>query len=175
MPPKPKKCKACKALFLPIKPLQAVCDFGCAIELNLINRAKVDRKELRVARVVAKTRRDWMREAQTTFNAWIRKRDALLPCVSCQRHHEGQWHAGHYMPTSTRSILRFNELNVHKQCQPCNVHKHGNLINYRIELIKRIGIELVEWLESGAHESKQWKIEELKEIKAHQSKLLKEK
>ena len=42
---KPKKCKVCKVSFVPTKPLQAVCDFRCAIELNLINRQKKENKE----------------------------------------------------------------------------------------------------------------------------------
>jgi hypothetical protein len=41
--------------------------------------------------------------------------------------------------------------------------KSGNLSNYRKRLIKRIGIETVEWLDAN-HEVKRWTIEELKEV-----------
>jgi hypothetical protein len=43
--------------------------------------------------------------------------------------------------------------------------KSGNLTPYRIELIKRIGLEMVEWLE-GVHEPKRYTIDELKALKA---------
>jgi len=42
---------------------------------------------------------------------------------------------------------------------------HGNLIEYRIRLIERIGVELVQWLE-GSHEPKHYSISDLKAIKA---------
>ena len=60
--------------------------------------------------------------------------------------------------------MRFEELNTHKQCMPCNSHLSGNLINYRINLIKKIGLEAVEWLE-GPHKPKKYTIENLKEIR----------
>ena len=179
---KPKKCKVCKVSFVPTKPLQAVCDFGCAIELNLINRQKKENKEkkeknaeIRKARAAIKDkdRRAWLKEAQVAFNKWIRVRDRELPCISCNRFHGGQNHAGHYLPTSTRSSLRFHPDNVHLQCQPCNCHLHGNIVPYRQELLRRIGAERLEFLE-GVHQSKYWSITELKEIKIKYTHLVKE-
>jgi hypothetical protein len=80
--------------------------------------------------------------------------------------------AGHFMPTSTRPSLRFEPMNVHLQDEYCNTFLHGNLVNYRIELVKRIGIEKVEWLESDNHPVKKWTIDELKEItKTYRQKL----
>jgi hypothetical protein len=38
-------------------------------------------------------------------------------------------------------------------------------VNYRIELVKRIGAEAVEWLE-GPHEAKKYTVEELKAMTA---------
>ena len=46
---------------------------------------------------------------------------------------------------------------------PCNAHLSGNLIDYRIHLISKIGLERVEWLE-GSHEPKRYRIDDLKEI-----------
>lgn len=165
---KQRKCKnkLCGKLFTPTKPLQSVCDFGCAIELNLQNKAKRARKEHREAKERIKSRGDWTREAQAEFNRFIRLRDSKFPCISCGRHHTGQYHAGHYRTVGANPELRFEELNVHKQCAPCNDHLHGNLINYRISLIKRIGIEKVEWLE-GQHDPKKYSIDDLKQIKAN--------
>jgi hypothetical protein len=51
--------------------------------------------------------------------------------------------------------------------------KSGNLGPYRIELIKRIGQEKVDWLE-GPHEPKRYTIDDLKAIKAHYRALTRE-
>jgi hypothetical protein len=89
------------------------------------------------------------RHAVMMFNKFIRLRDAAEPCISCQRQHEGQYHAGHYKPANINSALKFNELNVHKQCSACNNNLSGNLTEYRIHLIKKIGIVEVEELENN--------------------------
>jgi len=85
--------------------------------------------------------------AQSAFNAYIRARDSKEPCISCQKHHTGQYHAGHFKTTGARSELRFNEDNCHKQCAPCNNHLSGNIEHYRPNLIKKIGRERVEALD----------------------------
>ena len=105
----------------------------------------------------------WLKSAQTAFNAYIRKRDEHLPCISCQRYHTGQYHAGHYRSVGGNPELRFEPLNCHKQCMPCNSHLSGNLIDYRINLIKKIGQDKVDWLE-GPHDPKRYTIEDLKEL-----------
>lgn len=169
MPIKQKKCKACQSTFLPFRPLQVACSSTCAIEIAQKARAKKEakeqRKELREAKERIKSRSEWMKEAQAQFNAYIRARDNDLPCISCGRHHKGQYHAGHYRTVGGNPELRFEELNVWKQCAPCNDHLHGNIVNYRIELLRRIGEEKLAWLE-GPHEPKKYTISELKEIKA---------
>lgn len=105
----------------------------------------------------------WIKQAQAAFNAYIRARDDALPCVSCGRHHSGQYHAGHYRTVGANPELRFEPDNCHKQCAPCNNHLSGNLVNYRMQLIERIGIERVEWLE-GPHDAKKYSIDDLKGI-----------
>lgn len=80
-----------------------------------------------------------MREAQKAFNAFIRKRDEKEPCISCGRHHQGQYHAGHYKTTKARPDIRFNEDNCHKQCSVCNNHLSGNIGEYTPNLINKIG------------------------------------
>ena len=132
--------------------------------------AKADFKRRKEA---SKTLAEWRKEAQTAFNAWIRERDKDLPCISCGRFHEGQWHAGHYLSTGARPELRFDEANVHKQCQPCNTHLHGNLIGFRISLHNRIGIAGVAYLE-GPHEAKKYTRDELKAIRDEYRARLKE-
>ena len=60
--------------------------------------------------------------------------------------------------------LRFCEINCFRQCVPCNQHKSGNIIEYRINLVKRIGADKVAWLERQDHEPKKYTIEDCKAI-----------
>ena len=164
-----KRCKVCKAEFKPRLPMQKVCCIECAQALAQSDRIKKERKESIAARREAKqklkSRADWMREAQAAFNAYIRARDAHLPCISCGRFHDGQWHAGHYLSVGARPELRFEELNVHKQCAPCNNHLSGNAVLYRKGLIAKIGADRVDWLE-GSHKAKKYTVDELVQIKS---------
>lgn len=105
----------------------------------------------------------WVKKAQEVFNKWIRLRDAKKPCVSCGRYHEGQYHAGHYLSVAAHPEIRFSELNVHKQCQPCNNYLSGDIANFRDRLIHRISMEKVEWIE-GPHEARKYTIDDLKDI-----------
>ena len=171
---RPKTCPSCREKFTPIRPLQVVClNHQCLLDHVKSIKAKRERKETKERKAKLKTRRDWLREAQTAFNRFIRMRDAGQPCISCGRHHEGQYHAGHYLSVGAKPELRFNELNVHLQCQPCNTHLSGNLVNYRTRLLTKIGAEQVQFLE-GPHEPKKYTVEELKQIKADYTALAKE-
>jgi hypothetical protein len=123
------------------------------------------RKKTREMKEKVKTKAQWAKEAQAEFNRFIRLRDAQEPCISCGRYHQGQYHAGHYRSVGSAPELRFEESNASKQCQPCNSHLSGNIIEYRIRLKEKIGEEKLEWLE-GPHEPKRYTIEDLKEIKA---------
>ena len=172
--PKPKTCRnaACSIKFVPQRLGQAVCSPACALATKDVNQqkarkslAQVERREIKVRKDKLKSRADHMREVQAAFNEWVRLRDADLPCVSCGRHHEGQYHSGHYRTVGGNPELRFEPLNAWKQCAPCNNHKSGDIVNYRIELVKRIGVEKVDWLE-GPHEPKRYTVEDLKAIKA---------
>jgi len=167
-----KKCRSCKEPFTPQRPLQTCCSFSCALlhasDQNVKKAAKAEkerRKEFRERKKALKTRGDWLREAQAAFNAFIRARDKGQPCISCQRLHTGQMHAGHYRSVGAAPELRFEEDNVQVQCAPCNNHLSGNAIEYRINLVRKLGVERVEWLE-GPHEPKKYSIEDIKEIKA---------
>ncbi|WP_070085602.1 recombination protein NinG [Pseudomonas sp. NBRC 111120] len=171
---KQKTCKACGAKFRPSLSTQKACGVKCALELakkpenQAVARkaiAQRERQEIRVRKQKLKSRADYVREAQAVFNQWVRLRDEALPCISCGRHHQGKYDAGHYRTTAACPELRFDPLNVHKQCSPCNTQLSGNILEYRIELIRRIGQERVDWIE-GPHEAKRYTIEDLQAIKA---------
>ena len=172
--PKPKTCRnaACSIRFVPQRLGQAVCSPACALATKDVNQqkarkslAQVERREIKVRKEKLKSRADHLKDTQTAFNAWVRERDAELPCISCGRHHAGQYHSGHYRTVGASPELRFEPLNAWKQCAPCNNHLSGNLINYRISLLQKIGEEKVIWLE-GPHEAKKYTIEELKAMTA---------
>ena len=168
-PPKPKTCAVCKTSFTPQRMAAKVCSPFCALTFARSVTGKAKKiaavKERKADKEKLKSRSDWAKEAQSAFNAWVRTRDADQPCISCGRQHRGQYHAGHYLSVGARPELRFEPLNVHKQCAPCNTHLSGNAVLYRKNLMPRIGIELVEWLE-GAHSLKHYTVDDFKAIKA---------
>jgi len=172
--PKPKTCKnpSCGISFPPQRLGQKVCSPKCGLAIKDVNQekahkslAQIERREIKVRKEKLKSRADHLKDTQIAFNAWVRARDAELPCISCGRHHQGKYDAGHYRTVGSNPALRFEPLNCHRQCSPCNTQLSGNIVNYRIELVKRIGAEAVEWLE-GPHEPKKYTVEELKAMTA---------
>jgi len=159
-----RKCKHCGDKYLPGNSLQQVCQLSCAIEYGKILEENQRQRDLRAAKRKLKPYGKWRAEAQASFNAFIRARDKHLPCITCLRFHEGQYDAGHYRGTGAAPELRFNELNVNRQCSPCNRHKSGDIVSYRLNLIEKIGLEAVESLE-GPHEPKHYTIDDLQRIK----------
>ncbi|WP_095114749.1 recombination protein NinG [Pseudomonas sp. Irchel 3F3] len=180
---KPKKCKApgCGQRFKPTMTTQKVCSIACALAVSKDSKVqkvaakaitKQARQDLQERREKLKTRREHMAEAQTAFNAYIRARDAGLPCISCDANpsdHDlitgSRWDAGHYRSVGACPELRFEPLNVHRQCVKCNRNLSGNAVEYRIRLVKRIGAAAVEFLE-GPHKPQRLTIEDLQAIKA---------
>jgi len=160
-----KKCKVCKVQFQPHKPFQAWCSPDCGYKWQRIVRDKNDRKELKERKQAMLTRSDYLLLAQKVFNAYIRERDKALPCISCGTSANVKYDAGHFWAAGNYSFLRFNEQNVHKQCSNrCNKHLSGNLIEYRFNLIRRIGEAEVLKLDETRHELLQLNIPEIKEL-----------
>ena len=157
--------------------LKAFCSMSCMSSYA----ASVVRKEKQVKKLEVKRdlkkRKDkldetvpiWTKKAQKAFNAYIRKRDENQPCISCGKTNPpyvgvgGVWDCGHYRSVGSCPELRFEELNAHKQCKHCNSFLSGNVVEYRINLAKKIGQEKLEWLE-GNHDLKRYRVPELKEI-----------
>lgn len=174
-PPRRKRCPECRVMFTPSRNAQAVCgEIECAISHGKSEKgqasakkalADVGRRDIKVRKEKLKSRADHLKDTQQAFNAWVRARDAALPCVSCGRHHHGKYDAGHYRTVGSNPALRFEPMNCHRQCSPCNTRLSGNIVNYRIELVKRIGAAALEWLE-GPHEAKKYTVDELKAMTA---------
>ncbi len=108
------------------------------------------------------------KEAQRVFNKWIRHRDSdgeYFKCISDGRTYPVRlMNAGHYVPVSISSFLRFHEWNVNGESAKNNAFNKFHLVGYRKRLIKKIGEENVEWLEANAHKTKKWSRSELEEI-----------
>lgn len=107
---------------------------------------------------------DLKKEAQKHFNKYIRLRDKDLPCISCGKTEAKAWHAGHYWAMGMNSALRYSEDNVNKQCNSCNKWGHGNLLNYRLNLVKKIGEDRVKWLDENHNGTKKWTRDELEQL-----------
>lgn len=122
-------------------------------------KQQAEREAWRERKAAVKPLSHFSRQAQQAFNEFIRYRDQRLPCISCGRHHDGQYHAGHFRTTGANPELRFNEDNCHKQCAPCNNHLSGNLSAYRPALIAKIGQARFDAL-MGPHELPKWSRED---------------
>jgi len=136
------------------------------LEQKKKNDKKKWQKEKKVLKERTMTLSDWLKITQKTFNAYIRKRDANQNCISCNKPLKvGNVDCGHYYSAGGHYNLRFNEDNCHAQhSRPCNKDKSGDLINYRIGLINRIGYERLTQLEALSQITRNFTIQELKDI-----------
>lgn len=175
--PARRKCKVCNEWFIPAYANIRWCcpEHGAiyAMELRAKEKVKVEAKRIKAKHEAEKADRKrlaekkqqvkplsyFIKQAQQAFNEFIRYRDREEACISCGRHHEGQYHAGHFRTTGANPELRFNEDNCHRQCAPCNNHLSGNLIAYRLALIAKIGQARFDAL-MGPHEMPKWKRED---------------
>jgi hypothetical protein len=80
---------------------------------------------------------------------------------------------GHYRSVGSAPHLRFTENNAHAQRKQCNQFGGGRAVDYRIGLIKRIGMEAVEQLEAD-QEDRKYSVQDLKEMKTMYLKLARE-
>lgn len=167
-----KACQHCGTSFMPVRTMQAVCSPTCARRKVEADK-KAEKAKDKAQREKLKTIPDLIREAQVEFNAYRRLSDKLAgyACISCNRPlnwgTDGGSHqvdCGHYRSTGSAPHLRFDERNAHAQCVNCNRYGSGRAVDYRIGLIKRIGLEEVEALEADNAIVK-WTRDTLRQIK----------
>ena len=101
------------------------------------------------------------KKAKVYFNKFIRLRDTdengFGRCISSGRplkYGTKNAQAGHYYSGGKYPALEFDEDNVHLQGLSDNYFNGANLLNYRKNLIKKIGVERLETLELKAEASK---------------------
>lgn len=178
--PKARKCKAkgCASLFTSAQPFRTWCSPDCGWLIASTKREqaetkarKEDRKRDREKREGMKTRSDWIKETQREFNRYVRMRDAGKPCICCGLplglgEVGGAYDCGHYRSVGSAPHLRFDERNAHAQRKQCNRYGAGRAVDYRLGLIKRLGLGAVEAIESD-QAARRFTVEELIELRDH--------
>ena len=180
---KTRRCSVCR-MKVPsesavIGSLKAFCSVEHLIEYSrsvagkkVIKKAvqRIVREEKKLAVEKLKTRSDYIREAQIAFNAYVRERDNGRQCISCDTYLNqtgalgGSYDCGHYRSIGSAPHLRFNLNNAHGQCKKCNKYKSGNVAEYRIKLIRKIGGARLETLECDQIQRK-YTVPDLQRIK----------
>lgn len=166
-----KKVSASDALYGSLK---AFCGTECLVayaksENGQKAYTKAVRKEIIERKEKLKPKSDYMKEAQASFNRYIRIRDLNKCCISSGRPLAsesvgGGYDAGHYRSRGAASHLKFNLLNCWGQSKHDNRYLSGNVSEYRIGLIRRIGLERVEALEAD-NTPRTFTVEYLKRVK----------
>ena len=84
------------------------------------------------------------------FSEWKRRSNAdeneIVKCFTCEN--TGHWKTfdtGHFA-SRIHTMTFINETNCHPQCKYCNMHLHGNLGQYAINLDKMYGVGTAEYL-----------------------------
>ena len=158
------RCKNCKNKFTPIRFNMKYCiETECLRAFAEEIKQKTWKETKTRMKTDLKTTQDWLKEAQSIFNKYIRLRDEGLLCVSCNTIPKKR-NCGHFYSQGGHSNVRFDEDNCHLQCEHCNTYLSGNLLNYQIGIEKRIGAEKLIELQGKAHKEKKWSVEELKEL-----------
>jgi hypothetical protein len=175
-----KKCKACGISYITTRPLQKACSLPCALILGKQKTEQDKKKQERIGRAADKKKLEslkpkiyWEKLAERYVNHLVIVRDRYKPCISCGRFHQGDNHAGHFLSVGSHPEIRYDLRNIHKQCKPCNVDKHGNYHEYRKALPARVGQDVLDWLD-GPHEIPHRTIDDLKKIAADARKMTKE-
>lgn len=158
------RCKNCKDKFEPIRFLHKYClKEECIRAFVAETKEKQWQQTKTRMKADLETVQDVVKAAQIVFNKYIRERDKAQPCISCGSQPKKE-NAGHFWNANNHWNVRFDEDNVHLQCERCNSFLSGNLIEYRANLISKIGQERFEQLEAKARVTRKFTKDELKEL-----------
>jgi len=157
-----KKCK-CGETFIPYRTFDKLCYVCTKTKQALKNLEAIKKTTKKKQREDLMTLQDYFKIAQTHFNKYIRLRDAGNLCISCQKKPKKE-NAGHYFSAGTHTNVRFDEMNVHLQCEHCNTFLSGNLIEYGIHLEKKIGADEFTMLRERAYITRKYTKDELKQL-----------
>jgi hypothetical protein len=122
-----------------------------AVEKKKAKEKAEDRKQTREKLAAMEKKSVLVKRAQRAVNLFIKMRDWGKPCISCNKPHNptpNYWDAGHFRSVGSAVHMRFIEENIHGQCKECNNWLGGNVLNYEIGLIERIGQQAVNALKA---------------------------
>lgn len=109
-----------------------------------------------------------IKKVESVFNLWVRNRalggNEFFTCINCGKSKmKDELNAGHLIPVSKSSFLRFHPDNVWGECQGCNAYDQAK-VNYTVNLINKIGQERVQWLTENKRQGHKWCRSELEQI-----------
>lgn len=161
---KNKKCRECGGEFKPFKTTQRACSPIC--EAEIIRKKEIE-KEKRAEEGKKNQLKVYFESTQTICNSFIRLRDQGKPCISCGKHWQKNFQAGHLFSVGGHSAVRFDEENINGQCLECNSSSVFDVEKYIQEFEKRYSKDEFEVLRVKAYEEKRWTVEELKNLAAY--------
>ena len=114
-----------------------------------------------------------VKKLDKVFSEYIRLRDTKPwnfeygRCISCGRVLPwAKLQCGHYH-SRIHMNTRFDERNCNAECISCNIYSADHLIDYRKNLIMKIGEKEVDMLDVRAHQSKSFSLFELQLLIQH--------
>lgn len=165
---KPSKCKFCKqrmeVVGHKIHPECVDAWYESQKDKLKAKKEREDKRCDRAKRESMKTLTEWKADAQKAVNEYVRYRDWGKPCISCRRPWDSTFQAGHFRSRGAAPQLALDPRNIAGQCVQCNLHKHGNQAAFRVGLVEREGVDLVEAIESE-NDPLKLKAEELRQLK----------
>lgn len=110
-----------------------------------------------------------LKTTDQVFSWYIRRKYAdnfgRNTCITCGSINDWQkMDAGHYVSRGVKS-LRFDERNVHPQCQRCNRFREGVKDEYALKLQEMYGKNILKELQKEKNKTKQWTEQELKVLR----------
>jgi hypothetical protein len=158
------RCKNCKEKFEPIRFNHKYCLKDECVRAFVAEAREKQWKQTKTRmKADLETVQDIVKAAQMVFNKYIRERDKDELCISCKQIPK-KVNAGHFWNANNHWNVRFDEDNVHVQCERCNSFLSGNLLEYRTNLLTKIGAERFNQLEARARITRKFTKDELKEI-----------
>lgn len=107
-------------------------------------------------------------KAWTAFARFVRRRDYLAGCITCQA---PVTEAGHFLHNSDKhnqqlggNELWYDEQNVHGQCGTCNRYKSGNGSVYSVRLVEMYGDGVLAELYRKFRTPRKWGVLELLDL-----------
>lgn len=97
------------------------------------------------------------------FSKYVRDRDALKPCITCNLPLPEKFDASHFVPRG-RYAVRWHPKNVHGQHSWENLYRRGELTKYAEFIVTNYGEATLRALNAQGYTVKHWTRAELEEL-----------